>query len=181
MYDSKKNYKNLPIKYYCFPELDKIGHKYGTESKEIIREIKKIDKKISKMQFDIILSDHGMADIKETISVPETERCILDSDMARYWGNKEELKEIKKKLPLKYGSILNWHDKRFGDLIFLADTEVLISPNYWQGDKKIKAMHGYDGKNKEMKAFYIIKDNGKRKNLKVEELHKIFDRMIKKK
>lgn len=181
MIDSKKFYKNLPIKYKYFSKLDKVGHKYGTESQEIIKEIKKIDKKISKMDFDIILSDHGMANIKKVVSVPETEDCIIDSDMVRYWGDEKELEEIREKLPLKDWKILNWSNKKFGDLIFLAETGVLISPNYWYGNKKIKAMHGYDGKDKEMKALYIIKKDGKKKNLKIEELHKIFEEMLKEK
>ncbi len=181
MHDAKKDYRNLAVSYRYFPELDKTGHKYGTESPEIAREIKKIDKKISRMKFDIILSDHGMANVKKIVSVIETGECIIDSDMARYWGGKKELEDIKKELPLKDGKILDWPYKKFGDLIFLANTGVLISPNYWQGNKKVRAMHGYNGKNREMKAFYIIKNKGKRKDLKVEELHKIFEEMLKEK
>ena len=153
-----------------FPQLDILGHKYGTKSKEIIEAIKKIDKKISRMNWDLIFSDHGMADVKKIISVPITKNCFIDSDMARYWGNIKELEDIKKKFPLKYGKIIEW-DKKFGDLIFLANTNVLIFPNFWN-EKPVKAMHGYDGKHKDMKAFYIIKKNGREKNLDAKELHK---------
>ncbi|MBU0894309.1 MAG: alkaline phosphatase family protein [Nanoarchaeota archaeon] len=170
---------NLPISYEYIGEIDKISHKYGTKSKELIKTIKKIDKQISGRTFDIILSDHGMADIKKIINVPETENCFIDSDMARYWGNKKELEKIRKKLPLKFGKIINWSDKRFGELVFLAKTNVLILPNYWQSKKPVKAMHGYDGKSKEMEAFYIINQKGFKKNLKVQELHKIFTKMLK--
>jgi predicted AlkP superfamily pyrophosphatase or phosphodiesterase len=92
---------NLPVNFWYIGELDKIGHEYGTKSEEMISMVKKIDDKISKLDFDVIFSDHGMVDITETISVPETDKCFIDSDMARYWGNKEELEDIKKKLPLK--------------------------------------------------------------------------------
>ena len=182
----KPLFHNLPVKYFYIGDLDRIGHKHGTKGKEIIDAVKKVDKRLSRKDFDIILSDHGMSDIKEIISVPETENCFIDSDMARYWGNAEKLKEIEKMLPLKFGKVIQWPNKRDGDLIFLADTGVLISPNYWQGNKLVKAMHGYDGKDKEMKAFYIIKeqsrdkdrgkdeDKDRRKDLKVEELHKLF-------
>lgn len=178
MVDSKDFYKNLKINYEYIPELDRVGHKYGTKSKEIIDAIKKIDKKASQIKFDIILSDHGMADIIKKIEVPLTINCFIDSDMARYWGDKEELERIKKQLPMEDGKILNWNDKKFGDLIFLAKTGVIISPNFWYGKEIPKAMHGYDGKNKEMKAIYIINKKGKKMDLKVEELHQIFKEML---
>ncbi len=152
-----------------FDDLDKLGHKYGTESEQIKNAIKKIDQKISKISFDLIFSDHGMADVKRVISVPITENCFIDSDMARYWGNKNELADIKKKLPLEYGKIIEWN-KEYGDLIFLANTESLIFPNFWNKNP-VNAMHGYDGKDKEMKAFYLLKKKGTRRDLRAEELH----------
>ena len=170
----KSLFYNLPVEFFYIGDLDKVGHEYGTKSREIINAIRKLDNELSKRDFDIILSDHGMSDIKEIISVPETEDCFIDSDMARYWGNSEKLEEIKKRLPLQFGRIIEWPNKKYGELIFLANTGVLISPNYWQGNKIVKAMHGYNGKSKEIKAFYIIKNKGEKKNLKVGELHKIF-------
>ena len=162
-------------KFIYFSELDKLGHKYGTKSLQVINAIKKIDKKISELdnknKFDLIFSDHGMADIEKIISVPITKNCFIDSDIARYWGNEEELNEIKKQLPVGYGNIIKW-DKKYGQLIFLVNTGVLIFPNFWN-KKPVKAMHGYDGKSKDMKAFYLIKQIGNRKDLKAEELHEI--------
>jgi len=166
MHDSKKVWKDLNVEYKYFPELDRIGHKYGTKSLEIVKEIRKIDKDISKMDFDIILSDHGMMDVQKTISVPETKDCIIDTDMARYWGEKP-------KFNFENGKWIEWEDKSFGDFIFLANPGVLIFPNYWSGSKD-KAMHGYDGKHPEMKGIYILKKQGKKKDLKVEELHEVF-------
>jgi hypothetical protein len=99
--------------------------------------------------------------------------------MARYWGNKKELKIIKESLPMEYGSIINWN-KKYGDLIFLANTGVLIFPNFWN-EKPVKGMHGYDGKDKEMKAFYLLNQEGENKNLKAEELHKILNEIRKRK
>jgi hypothetical protein len=162
-----------------FGILDKVGHEYGTKSKEIIHAIRKLDRKISKMGADIIFSDHGMADITKMISVPITKDCFIDSDMARYWGSENELKEVREKLPMKYGKILDWPDKSYGELIFLTKTGTLILPNFWQGRDKVKAMHGYDGKHKDMKAFYILNKKGKKKNLRAEDLHKILIEMLK--
>jgi len=174
----KPLHNGLNVSYTYFGEADFIGHEYGTKSEEIINAVKELDRKLSGIDFDIILSDHGMSDINKLIKVPQTKNCFIDSDIARYWGNEEELKKIIKGLPMKYGKIINWPEKKYGDLIFLAKTGCLISPNFWQGKKIIKAMHGYDGKHKDMKAFYIIKKQGKKKNLKVKDLHGIFNKMI---
>lgn len=171
--------KKKDIEFYYFGELDRLGHKYSPNSIEIIEAVKKIDKKISKINFDLIFSDHGMAEIKKIVEVPITDECFIDSDMARYWGDKKELEKIKKKIPIEYGKIIKWN-KKYGDLIFLADTGVLIFPNFWN-DKPVKGMHGYDGKDKEMKAFYLLNQTGENKNLKAEELHKILNDIRKRK
>lgn len=168
---SVKKHAGKKHNFSYFSELDEIGHLYGTKSPIIIKTIKKIDKKISKMSWDLIFSDHGMVDIEKIVSVPIIKNCFIDSDMARYWGSQEELEEISKKLPLEYGKIISWNEK-YGQLIFLANTGVLIFPNFWN-NKEVKAMHGYDGKHKDMKAFYILKRKGIKKDLKTEELHEI--------
>ncbi len=163
----KTPHKMNGIEYVYIGDLDRIGHKCGTKSPETISAIQKIDERVSKMDFDIILSDHGMEDIKKVISVPLTKDCFIDSDMARYWGEKPDFDS-------KDGKWIEWVDKSYGDFIFLANSGVLILPNYWQGKIPVKAMHGYDGKSKDMKAFYLIKKEGKKKNLKIKELHEIF-------
>ena len=147
-------------------DLDKIAHKYGTKSDEVKNCVKKNDDRLRKMDFDLIMSDHGMVDVKETIEVPFSNKCLIDSTLARYWGNVDE---IKKKLPLKKGKIINWN-KKYGDLIFLANPGVLIFPNSRQKKVSDKAMHGYD---KQCNGFYIVKKENKRKNLDMKELHKI--------
>jgi len=126
------------VDFIYFGELDGLGHKHGSKSVEIMNAVREIDEKISGMDFDLIFSDHGMVNVEKIIGVPITENCFIDSDMARYWGNKEELKIIEGKLPLDDGEILDWPDKRFGDLIFLAKTGRLIYPNFWD-KKKVKA------------------------------------------
>lgn len=165
---NKPFYKIEGIEYKYFGELDKVGHEYGTKSEEIISAIKEIDRKISEMDFDIIFSDHGMIDIHKKISVPVTDDCFIDSDMARYWGKKPEFDS-------KDGKWIEWSNKKYGDFIFLANPGVLIFPNYWQGKNPAKAMHGYDGKNQELKGIYILKKEGEKKNLNVKELNKIFE------
>ena len=163
--------KNDKIKYIYIGDIDKVAHKYGTESRETEEAIRKIDKIISKMKFDIILSDHGMIDIKKIISVPETEECLIDSTFARYWGRKPEIDS-------KDGKWIEWNDKRYGEYIFLANPGVLIIPNYWQGKIPVKAMHGYSSDCKDMNGIYILNRIGKKRDIKVEELNSIFKGMI---
>jgi predicted AlkP superfamily pyrophosphatase or phosphodiesterase len=165
--------KSARVKFKYFGELDKVGHEFGTKGKEIISAIKNLDKKISKMDFDLIFSDHGMIDVEKTISMPWTKNCFIDSDMARYWGEKEELEKIKKKLPLKDGKILDWDNEEYGQLIFVVNPGILILPNFWQGNEKVKAMHGYFGKHEEMNGIYILRKKGDKKNIKAFELHQI--------
>jgi hypothetical protein len=164
---NKPFYKMKGVEYRYIKDLDSAGHKYGINSPEMIEAIKKVDREISKIKFDIILSDHGMEDIKKIISVPSTEDCFIDSDMARYWGEKPQFDS-------KDGKWIQWNDKKYGDYIFLVNSGNLIMPNYWQGKNPVKAMHGYDGKGKEMRAIYILNKEGNKKNLKVLELNKIF-------
>ena len=169
----KPLYKSANMEFKYFDELDKVGHKFGTKGKEIISAIKKIDRKLEKQNFDLIFSDHGMIDIEKIVSVPRIKDCFIDSDMARYWGEKEELEKIKKELPLKDGKIVNWNNKMYGQLIFVANPGILILPNFWQGHEEVKAMHGYFGKHEEMKGIYILRKNGKRKDINAKDLHQI--------
>ena len=165
----KQHIAKQECEFFYFGDLDYLGHRYGTQSPQVTAAIKEIDKKISVMDFDFIFSDHGMIDITKTIAVPYSRDCFIDSDMARYWGSKKELDEIKNKLPLMSGNIVKWNTK-YGELIFLAHTGVLLFPNFWS-KTIVKAMHGYDGKHPEMKAFYILKKKGGRKDITARQLH----------
>ena len=160
----RKFEQDIDFDYLHIGELDSTAHKYGTKADETKGCIKMIDKKLSEMDFDIIMSDHGMVDVEETITVPETDVCFIDSVIARYYGEKPSLN-------LKKGKIIN-ADKRFGDTVYIANPGVLILPNYWQGNKPVKAMHGYENG---CEGFFIIKKEGKRKDLKMEDLHKILN------
>jgi len=168
--------KNENVHFQYFGELDNLGHAVGTKDNKIKMAVREIDADLSKMDFDILFSDHGMVDVNKIVSVPRTNNCFIDSDIARYWGTPAEIKAIKDKLPFKDGKIIH-ANKKFGDLVFLAKTGVLFFPNFWSR-KPVKGMHGYDGKHKDMKAFYIIKKEGSAKNLKAEDLHKLYKQLI---
>ena len=158
-------HKRTKTKYITFHELDGIAHKFGTKSQQVRKEVERIDKILKKIKWDIIMSDHGMLDIKEFVKVPETEKCFIDSTLARYWGKKP------KEMPMGKCKLVKWKNKKYGDYIYLANSGVCFFPNYWQ-TKECKAMHGYNPKLKDMKAFYMINRKGKKKNLTMGELHR---------
>jgi len=158
------------VEFVYIGELDELGHMYGPESIEIKEMVREIDDRVRGMEFDLIFSDHGMVEVDRVVEVPVTDDCFIDSDMARYWGSAEDLKVVRESLPLGDGQILEWEDTRFGDLIFMANTGVLIYPNFFN-DRIVKGMHGYDAKDDEMRAFYVLDKKGERKDLVVRELH----------
>jgi len=145
--------------YKLISELDKIAHKYGTKSEEVKDCIRELDEKLKNEDFDIVMSDHGMIDVKEAIKVPVNDDCFIDSTMARYWGECPEL-------PLNKGKIIKV-DKKWGDYVFLANPGVLICPSYFSKNP-VKAMHGYDSN---CEGFYITKKEGKKKDLTMQHLH----------
>jgi len=160
----KPLHEGKKCKYKRIGKLDPISHKYGTKSKETIKCIKEIDNIIKKEEFDILLSDHGMIDIKETISVPRTDICFIDGTMARYWDKKP-------KINLKKGKWIKGNEE-YGKYIFLANPGILIFPNFWNQNPD-KGMHGYSSTCKEMDGFYLIQKEGGRKDISIEELNKI--------
>lgn len=157
--------KGLDIKYISFHELDGIAHKYGTKSIEVINEVRRLDELLKEINWDIIMSDHGMLDINEFVKMPETDKCFIDSTLARYWREKPN------GIPEEKCNQINWRNSnKYGDYIYLANPGVCFFPNYWQ-TKPCIGMHGYNPKIKDMKAFYIVKKEGSRKDLTMKELH----------
>lgn len=134
----------------------------------------------------VVIGDHGMTDVIEEINVPELilpmERKLkvklgrdyllfLDSTMARFrWiteNGKEFLDQIMQ-LPmlLEKGRFVDdqiaheysipLHDRRYGDLIWWANSGFLLFPDYFH-DHNVhnKGMHGYDSNHDDMKGFFI--------------------------
>jgi hypothetical protein len=185
-------------------DLDEIGHKFGPESEEMKKAllnedncIKKIfsELKIEEHNF-LIFSDHGMLNIKGTLDLksilPKFNKgyiYFLDSTMARFWFFNEEVKkqviEILKNCggghlltkKEKDKNNLNFKDNFYGDEIFLADSGVLILPNFFQ-DKPIKGIHGYDFSDKNEKTIFITNSKSG-KELTMKELHTIAKDLVK--
>ena len=110
-------------------------------------------------------SDHGMVPTRRTedlmrlvhslgLRVPEDYLPFYDSTMARFWCNTERARDSLTVLleGLNFGRILPdeemaslgalFPDRRFGDLIFLAEPGVIIAPSY-MGRNGPRGMHGF--------------------------------------
>jgi len=129
----------------------------------IMKMIKKYQKNLDINIF--IFSDHGMINVKRTVNIlhqlnksglKESKDFIvfLDSTIARFWTQNEKCKRrivevlhrtqggrILSQDDLEHYQIPN--DRKYGDIIWLADPGTLIIPNYYQGMKTAKGMHGY--------------------------------------
>lgn len=125
-----------------------------------------------------IFSDHGMVEVKKIVDILSQLResglkesrdfvVFLDSTMARFWTQKKGCKrQISRALnearggktlsenDLEHYQIPN--DRNYGDIIWLADPGTLILPNYYQGTKSVKGMHGYAPGSKELLSPVII-------------------------
>ncbi|MGI8967380.1 MAG: alkaline phosphatase family protein, partial [Limisphaerales bacterium] len=112
-----------------------------------------------------VFSDHGMAncdvhvDLKSKIEALEVKMekdyvVVYDSTMARFWFfNEQARQQISDCLKqVSHGRILPdaeleemrvlFHDRYFGELIFLMEEGALIVPSH-MGERPIRAMHGY--------------------------------------
>jgi len=127
----------------------------------------------------IIIGDHGMVEVRDTLDVQSVLHkagirqgdgvlYFLDSTMARFWFFEErmELAVISVLKKLRGGRILkqedldryhlNYSHNRFGDLFFLANPGVLILPNFYQGTKPVRGMHGYVPECPDQQSAFVI-------------------------
>jgi hypothetical protein len=169
----KTNPKKHSFIWLHFAELDWICHKYGPESLkrrkklyEIDNAIKKIYKYLNNLYADIdilIFGDHGHVEVNRTFDIASLLKntssqiirdyiYFLDSTVARFWFRNEKAKnEISsiladvncgKYLQIK-ASGTKHHNSKHGELIWVVNEGYVILPNFWQGNKRVKGMHGY--------------------------------------
>ena len=169
-----------------FSELDRVGHEHGPNSVEIKAALHRIDKRMRQLfeayqsffELEVfILSDHGMIEVEETIDVQGALHryglkegsdfiACYDSTIARFWSLRVPLQVIERYVrSIKGGEILPTmrlenlgvpHDRAYGDLVWLANPGNIILPNYYQGLKHVKGMHGYFPGSSGLEAPYII-------------------------
>ena len=117
--------------------------------------------------------DHGMRTVKEKFNIIQVVNNIasklnlkfgedfiyfVDSTMFRLWGLKNldiEIftRELKKSALLKYGQFISKevgitnniprNNKKYGDVLWIANKGVLLSPDFFHKDISPKGMHGY--------------------------------------
>lgn len=163
-----EQYNNKDLAIIWLLELDSIAHKFGPDSREAINQIKKTDKLLENYlrgENFIIHSDHGMAQVRNTVNLLKVLKKIpvkigkdylffSDSAMVRFWlFNPVVWSVIKEKLEsLSVGHFLtseekdkygyNFPDNRYGDEFFVLDEGNIILPSY-MSKRIVKGMHGY--------------------------------------
>ncbi len=114
----------------------------------------------------LIFGDHGMVNITRNFNIIKILKKLplrvkkdyiyfLDSTLARFWFFNDKAKEIIiNSIPnSQYGAWItdeekkkyqiNYSHNKFGDAVWWASEGTLILPNFWQGNKSVKGMHGY--------------------------------------
>ncbi len=113
----------------------------------------------------LCFADHGMVPVESSVNVEALLSAagfnafrdfgmFLDSTMARFWGGEHVLSRIRRTLEtLGCGRILSEDDLAlyklprspvWGNMIFLLRPGFVISPNFFDRNGHVKAMHGYD-------------------------------------
>ena len=129
----------------------------------------------------LIFGDHGMVGVHQTVDVlsvlkslplqaPRDYLYFLDSTLARFWFFNDKARQIVSEAmsELKGGRLVSEDDRntyqiryphdRFGELIWWADSRTIILPNFWQGQKPVKGMHGYRQEVRPNHAGFVLMD-----------------------
>jgi predicted AlkP superfamily pyrophosphatase or phosphodiesterase len=113
----------------------------------------------------LVMSDHGMSKVNETLDILAELRklrsriyedyvAFVDSTMIRFWFfNEEAALEISELLgQIKCGHTLTTTEKellkipidpKFGETIFVLDEGYLLHPSFFSAKSDVKGMHGY--------------------------------------
>jgi len=171
--------------FVMFTGLDNIAHYHGLGSNEYENRFKELDKICEELVQEflkvngagaevIILSDHGMADVKhyDYVNVekalgmagPGKYLYFLDSTFLRIWIVKEEIRSKAKKYldQLACGALLSDQDRArygiknrdYGDFVFMLDEGRIFFPDF-MGGRHMKAMHGYSPEIESQKGIFI--------------------------
>lgn len=148
----------------------------------------------------VIFADHGFFDVTKKLDVLDTVRktglkegkdftVFLDSTMARFWGDYSALEKIHMSLiDKKGGKFFTKSDfdkynlptsNNYGNLVYVVNPGILISPNYYQGFSQVKSMHGYDPNIPEQKTIFIMSGSGYSTKLKESNLVDILPTILK--
>ena len=167
---------------------DEAGHKFGPTSPEMIEYLRILDEKVMRIiktlenRFEntniLIISDHGMCEVKNKINILEKINALklkpfddyflfLDSTMARFWFRNLKVKmQIEKTLSEQEGGHilteeergkyrLRFNHNKYGELIFWVDKGYILSPNFYGSN--VNGMHGY--LQNRAKGIFLLKTN----------------------
>lgn len=124
----------------------------------------------------MVFSDHGMLDVTERINVMapisklkfrlgKDYLAFFDATMVRFWFNSKKCKRLVadtmsdiKGIRFLDDNELSalgcfFPDRRYGEMIYLADGGKIISPSFFGSQDHIRGMHGYHPQEAGYKAF----------------------------
>jgi len=184
-----KEIRNSRNVFVMLGDLDNIAHTYGMNSSKYSNRIKELDFMCEKLVQEfrgingnesevIILSDHGMVEVKKYVHVdpedllgkasPDRYLYFIDATFLRLWVRDRALKErIEVYLSnLKCGNLLDKDARRkygienpaFGDFLYLLDEGNVFFPDF-MGGRHVKAMHGYLPELQSQKGIFIHLEN----------------------
>lgn len=179
---------------------------YKSAFNEIIQFIKYLLSKSSSKEnvSYLIFGDHGMVDVEKSVHIESIIKDLplvlekdflyfLDSTLARFWFfNDNAQKVIEDTLTKLCGGEwiteeeigkyrIAYDHNRFGDKIWWTNENTIISPNFWQGELRLKGMHGYRNEVIENHTCMISNFDTKNKNMDsidMIELHHIIKEFL---
>lgn len=161
----KKAIKKNDCVYVMDSTYDKLLHKKGVDKivkTNIDSKIKNLfeflTKNYGKNFLLILLSDHGMVNVTNKINLSFGNNSdytyFVDSTILRLWSKKEISLTFNEAIPVESKKVdIN------GYLFYkkyLAKPGHIFSPNFFQGSKFIKGMHGYGSTNSPHDAFTLV-------------------------
>lgn len=171
---------------FCYtPALDEVLHREGARGADVRERLACYDAWLARLTHAarrrgedlrlVLLSDHGMLDVRETVDVmgvlarlscrwPRDYVPFFDSTFARFWWRSAAARgEVRAALEgLRGGRWLGDDElaragalfpaRDYGEDIYLLDPGVLMVPSF-MGSRRLAAMHGYDPAHPEMAAL----------------------------
>lgn len=158
-----------------FSQLDHLGHKFGPDPSAFEDQLIKIDKYVEEVVTllrkknqnlnVLIVGDHGMSKVHETLDIFEELGRIrsqiyedyvafADSTLIRFWFfNEKAACEVSELMgQIRCGHVLSAIEKellkipmdlKFGEVIFALDEGYLVHPSFFSSKSEVKGMHGY--------------------------------------
>lgn len=167
--------------------LDTYGHKYGPESEQLKRALSDTDlwarrvfealQKGNKNFTFVVMSDHGMCQVRETINMEKILSKVqvrllhdylvfFDSTMAKFWFFDESVRETIERAVsnINKGRFLSLTerktmklstDRKYGDLIYALDEGNVIYPDFFHRSQPVRGMHGYAFPQEEGRPIFL--------------------------